>query len=178
MDAEVLALNARCFGQVGFRHWHPGFHLCLRIYLASLPRLPLSRLRCIPCIFTYFFSIAGRSVRAAIPRYVDCALTEMKSLRGLHFAKADAWRQLSVYPRQVGGGWLSFVVVPDMQTTGACDDTTRDVEAVYHVARPFNFTLKENEADVLMPTRERALSALDSAMKAKNIPRVVLPVGG
>jgi nucleoside-diphosphate-sugar epimerase len=87
--------------------------------------------------------------------------------------KVSACRQIYAKYESVGTSTLRFLVVPDMQQTGAYDEAIQGANIVFHTASPFHFRFEDNEKDMLIPAKKGVLSLLESASKASTVKRVV-----
>ncbi|KAL6834628.1 NAD(P)-binding protein [Trichoderma camerunense] len=70
---------------------------------------------------------------------------------------------------------FSAVVVPDLSVRNAFDEAVRDIDGAFHIASPFTFDIKDNEADLLIPAIEGTKNLLKSvATHAPQAKRVVV----
>ncbi|KAL6830617.1 NAD(P)-binding protein [Trichoderma sp. SZMC 28015] len=70
---------------------------------------------------------------------------------------------------------FSAVVVPDMSVKNAFDEAVRGIDGALHIASPFTFNIKDNEADLLIPAIEGTKNLLKSvATHAPQAKRVVV----
>ncbi|KAJ9420055.1 hypothetical protein QL093DRAFT_2564492 [Fusarium oxysporum] len=94
-------------------------------------------------------------------------------VRGVVRSQASADAVLETFPEYSRS--LSVIVVPSMTIAGAFDQAVKDVDAVLHIASPFTLSLKDNEAEMLVPAINMTKGLLESAsMHGAEIKRVVI----
>lgn len=70
---------------------------------------------------------------------------------------------------------LSFTVVPDITTPNAFNEAANGVTGIIHTANPFILNPKDNESELLKPSIQGVLNALEAAKtQGSNLHRVVL----
>lgn len=70
---------------------------------------------------------------------------------------------------------IETVIVPDITTPGAFDDTVKEVDGVVHMASPFTTQVTDNERDLLKPALSGTVGILRSiAAHAPKVKRVVV----
>jgi len=73
------------------------------------------------------------------------------------------------------GDQLSFAIVPDITTPNAFDEAADGVTGIVHTANPFILNPKDNETELLKPSIQGVLNALEAAKsQGSKVHRVVL----
>ncbi|BGP27383.1 hypothetical protein JCM10295v2_006351 [Rhodotorula toruloides] len=76
--------------------------------------------------------------------------------------------------KQQGLDNFDFVVVEDIEASGAFDKAVKGVDAVVHTASPFHFNVTDPYKDLINPAVQGTLNALRSAAKEPKVKRVVI----
>ncbi|KAI4596368.1 hypothetical protein KJ359_005497 [Pestalotiopsis sp. 9143b] len=84
-------------------------------------------------------------------------------------AKADAFCSA----RQQHSSALTFCFIQDLTDAGAFDDAVKDVDGVIHIASPYNYGFKDNEASLIIPAIKGVRSVLEASQDTK-VKRIVL----
>jgi len=105
----------------------------------------------------------GYNVRAAVRSQAKAdSLLNNKILRGL----------------KLRSGQLTFIVVPDLTTSGAYDDAVKDVKHIIHIASPIttssNIAPEMYHEYFIKPALAGTIGMLESAAKSSSVKRVVI----
>ncbi|KKY13203.1 putative 3-beta hydroxysteroid dehydrogenase isomerase family protein [Diplodia seriata] len=103
---------------------------------------------------------------------VDTLLRQGFKVRGSARSKAKADEMLAVRPQWKGQ--LDFVEVADFEGKTDLTDAVKDVDAIIHVASPFNYNVTNNEQELVLPAINGVRAILSAAAKNPKVQRIVL----
>ncbi|GAM38419.1 hypothetical protein TCE0_033r09123 [Talaromyces pinophilus] len=103
---------------------------------------------------------------------VDTLLSRGLKVRGATRSLAKGDEMTRARPQYADK--LEFVQIQDFENPGGLTEAVKGVDAVIHVASPFNYDITDNEKELIIPAINGVRSMLEAAFNAPNIQRVVI----